>query len=1183
MSRGVKIAVVVIVVVSAIVGVMALALPGIIRTQTINALQEATGRSVKVGNISVNPLTMTVTVDQFSLAAEQPQAAPLVAIPQVTASFSPRSLLQGTLVISSLKVTSPSVAFSRLGDNRYSFSDIVERFSRKPKQEQKKPFVFSINNINLTNGSVDFDDRAVSGGRQHTIRNLTVTLPFIGNSPDKIDIFTTPRLSCQVNGVPFSLEGKSKPFSDSKDSTLHLVLKQLPIAPYLAYSPVRPRFSVPSGSVSADVELGFRSGDTQRRELYLAGVIRLDDLTIKREQGEQLLRVGGAEFRAKKLDMMNGQYDFSAITLQSPEYLLARDARGGWSHDGLFAPRSKSPVAESVPPVKKQAAGITVTVAELGISNGLLRYRDITSAGPFKIDFASLNLTLKHLSSAPDQMLDYVLSSQVNSRFPLESQGKLGFSPFGLDGTVSVKRLPFTLFKPYIEPYLASLPQGTADISGTVGYAKTTGFRLSGGNLGIKDFSCAYGNGERCSVSALNLRNVAYQARTNRLEIAELALGNSSVALSRLADGSFSPLQLIRKRSETSRKGADTTATRGGTAPFSLRIGLCRVDGFSTQFTDRKTAGEPQFRLRNTKLSLSGLEYPRYRTMPVSFATVFNNNTPFRMVGQLTPRPFHYTGSIVAGSLPIRDFEDYFPDNVNVFVIGGNVEAGLKVNMGMESGKLTGHFSGNAAVRDFHSLDTVAEEDLLKWESLQFDDLTGDISPFSLSLREIALNNVYSRIIVRQDGTLNLQNLVTKKDVQQPISSATTPTPTTKSRSNVSIGAVTIQEGTLAFTDKHLPQTFNSTFYNLGGRISGLSSEEFKYADVDLRGNLENHSPLQITGTINPLRDDLFVNLKVAFKDIELSPVTPYSATYLGYEVDKGKLYLDLNYRIEQKKLDSENKIFIDQFTFGKKVESDKATSLPVGLAVALLKDRNGEIHLDLPVTGRTDDPQFSLWGLAWQAVKNLFLKAVSSPFALLSSLAGEGQDLGSIAFCPGSARLSEEEAKKLVALAKVLADRPGLKVEVIGFVDKERDPEGYRRELLDQKIRTEKFLALARERQLQEGETAETITLSPAEYSRYLSQVYDKEKFPKPRNFIGIVKKLPDDEMIKLIIANTIVGDEQLQHLARERVKTVVDYLTKTGGLASEQLFQKIDNMYQAPEKSTIAPSRVEFGAISK
>src|SRR5512146_678343 len=366
---------------------------------------------------------------------------------------------------------------------------------------------------------------------------------------------------------------------------------------------------------------------------------------------------------------------------------------------------------------------------------------------------------------------------------------------------------------------------------------------------------------------------------------------------------------------------------------------------------------------------------------------------------------------------------------------------------------------------------------------------------------------------------------------------------------------------------------------NLGGRISGLSSAANILADVDLRGNLENQSPLRITGRINPLRDVLFVDLKVSFNDIELSPITPYSGTFLGYAVDKGKLYLDLTYHIEKKELNSQNKVFIDQLTFGRKVESDKATSLPVRLAVALLKDRKGEIHLDLPVAGRTDDPKFSVWRVVLQMLRNLLVKAATSPLTLLQSAFGGKADFSTINFASGSARLADSEQEKLRNLARALNDRPALKLEVTGFVDRERDPEGYRSELLEKKMKTEKFLARVKENRAGAGESADAMVIAPQEYSTWLKAVYRKEKFPKPRNFIGMIKDLPDEEMKKLILAHTVVGQAELQGLARERAVAVRTFLITEGKLPPERIFEKGGDIFKAPDKEGERASRVAFG----
>jgi outer membrane protein OmpA-like peptidoglycan-associated protein len=371
---------------------------------------------------------------------------------------------------------------------------------------------------------------------------------------------------------------------------------------------------------------------------------------------------------------------------------------------------------------------------------------------------------------------------------------------------------------------------------------------------------------------------------------------------------------------------------------------------------------------------------------------------------------------------------------------------------------------------------------------------------------------------------------------------------------------------------------YTTNLFNLGGRISGLSSEENRFADVDLRGNLENQSPLRITGRINPLADELFADLKVSFTDIELSPMTPYSGTYLGYAVDQGKLFVESRYRIENRKLDSQNKVFIDQLQFGKRIESDKATNLPVRLAVALLKDRKGEIRLELPVTGRTDDPQFSAWRVMRDILKNLLVRAAKSPFSLLQSMFGWKEDLGSVGFAYGSAEISPGEREKLLKLAAVINDRPALKIGVVGFVDRERDDEGYRNELLLEKMRAEKFRDMMKEKKNKPGDSPETIQVAPGEHSGYLKAVYVKEEFPKPRNIFGMIRALPDAEMKKLILANTVVSEEQLRSLAEARAAGVRSFLVKQGKIASTRVFQKSGDIYRAQEKRGEPGSRVEF-----
>ncbi|BCS52381.1 DUF748 domain-containing protein [Geobacter sp. SVR] len=1173
-------------------------LPLIVKSKAAEAIQAATGRTVRLGSVSINPFTLTVTVNDFAI--DEKGAPPLIGFKQVQASLAPASLFKGALILSRVAVDTPTLAFARTGPNRYSFSDIIDKQQHSSKPEKSGPFLFSINNVSIKNGSLDFDDRAVEGGRKHTVRALQLAIPFISNIPYLAETYIDPSISATVNGAPFNFSGKLKPLSKSLETSVRIDLKQLSLPEYVAYSPVKPPADLTSGKLTVDTNVSYRISAEQKPELSIKGVVVLDDISIDLPEKQPLLRLPSLKLQAKKLDIFAGLFDVEALALDGLELFVSRDGTGTWMYSRLLPqPNPGHPSAatgEKKSESRTKAPQPQLSIASLACTNASIHFNDAVPKGGFRTSISSIDLTADNIGTAPDTTATYELSLLLDGDVDFSADGSFSVNPLSVSSSVELAGLKLQRGWPYLSRYLTAPVKGTLDLSALATFKASDGLRVEKGDLSLKGLSTRYGIKDGFDVALLQVSDVVFRQKENRLEIGGIRLSKGDASVSRENDGTISLLSLLAKpeKSPAAAKAGtaqrpttkNSTATPGTASakPLSYRLGLFQLDRFNLAFTDKTHEEEPRFALRNTNLTLKNLQGPKFAPASLRLSSTFGKDAPLKVAGDITPLPFRYKGSVKVGRLPIRDFEAYFPDNLNVFIIGGYLDTDLHLDVALKDGKPEGSFRGSAGVRAFHSIDALAEEDLLKWESLQFDEVQGRLEPFSLNIHQVALNNAYSRIVVRKDGSLNLQNLVSKPEpapattataqpAQQP---AVPPAPGRQ----ISVDSVTIQDSTLSFTDNHLPQTFSSTFFSLGGRVSGLSSEESKFADLDLRGNLENHSPLRISGKLNPLRDDLFVDLKVSFQDIDLSPVTPYSGTYLGYTVDKGKLFLDLKYLIDKKQLNSENKVFIDQFTFGRKVESDKATSLPVRLAVALLKDRKGEIHLDLPVTGRTDDPQFSVWGVVGQMLKNLLVKAATSPFALLSSMMGSGQDFSTVGFTAGSSKLSPEEEHKLQQLAKALADRPALKVEIKGFVDREKDPEGYRQELLSSKLRKEKFLELVKEQRAKAGESAETVQIAATEYSRLLKAVYSKEKFPKPRNVLGLIKDLPDTEMRKLIIANTAVGENELQALARERSAAVMTYLVSKGGIPAERLFQKNDDIHKPPVKET-ARSRVEFNAI--
>ncbi len=310
---------------------------------------------------------------------------------------------------------------------------------------------------------------------------------------------------------------------------------------------------------------------------------------------------------------------------------------------------------------------------------------------------------------------------------------------------------------------------------------------------------------------------------------------------------------------------------------------------------------------------------------------------------------------------------------------------------------------------------------------------------------------------------------------------------------------------------------------------------------------------LEIVGSVNPLAPSLFLDLKANARDIELPPTSPYTLKYLGHGIERGKLSAQLAYRLEDRRLEAQNKVVLDQLTFGERVDSPTATNLPVLFAVALLKDRNGVIDIDMPVGGSLDDPQFSIGGLVLRMIFNLITKVVTAPFSVLAGLGGGGGDASQVAFPAGSAVLAPEAVERLKKLAGALADRPALRLDLAGRADPQTDEPALLRQALERRVKAEKQRALSRS-----GDDAlalDQITLTPEEYPRLLKAAYRRAPFDKPRNAIGLVKDVPVEEMEQRLLEHLSLEQDALRTLADQRAQAVRDWL-RANGVAAERLF---------------------------
>jgi hypothetical protein len=360
------------------------------------------------------------------------------------------------------------------------------------------------------------------------------------------------------------------------------------------------------------------------------------------------------------------------------------------------------------------------------------------------------------------------------------------------------------------------------------------------------------------------------------------------------------------------------------------------------------------------------------------------------------------------------------------------------------------------------------------------------------------VNNAYARLVIETNKTINLFNALRMTGTNAPdtnemkIAAAPKSVATNAPLPQISIGAIVITNTAFNFTDRSLSPNVNLTIQSVNGSIAGLSTEQLQHADIALSAMIDGVGPASITGTLNPFSGTLTNSIKISVKDMDLTPTGPYSGKFAGYGIAEGKLNLDLTYELVGKKLTSKNVITLDQFTFGESVQSPDATHLPVRLAIAILKDRQGKIILDVPIEGNLDDPKFRIGKVVTRAIVNILEKVATSPFSLLGAAFGSGgEELSYEDFAAGSAELSPVSRQKLDLLTKALYERPALQLEISGSIDPDGDREGLQRAALDREIRTQVWMKLRKTEQA--TNSVDQIVLAPDDRAHWVKKLYDQ------------------------------------------------------------------------------------------
>jgi outer membrane protein OmpA-like peptidoglycan-associated protein len=550
---------------------------------------------------------------------------------------------------------------------------------------------------------------------------------------------------------------------------------------------------------------------------------------------------------------------------------------------------------------------------------------------------------------------------------------------------------------------------------------------------------------------------------------------------------------------------------------------------------------------------------PIKEALPIEMDMQLNETGTIRVNGSVLPNPFQTDITLVLQDIAIRPFQPYFEKFARIDVQSGafNLNGAVHLATDHPNGPLMS-YEGNVSVDELSVADRDEGDEVASLQTLSLNKIRVTLDPTTVSIHELALQQPMAHLVVLRDGGLNINKLAATPS--SPASADEKPAGPQKSTGPtvpVAIGTVKLAKAAVTFRDDSVQPSVQTGLSALTGTIKGLSSKQLARADVDLIGRVGKVTPLRILGTINPLTENTFTDLTITLGGMDLTVGGPYSSRYVGYGLSKGKLSLDLKYKVSQKQLEAENKVLVDQLTFGQKVDSPDATSLPVPLVVALLKDRKGRIDIDLPIRGDLNDPDFKYGKVVLSTLLNLLTKIAASPFSLMGKLipgGGDEEALQFVAFPPGSTTVDDRELKKLEALAKGLEERPSLRLDITGTADPIRDRQAFNRMKLQEIVQAK----WQRER----GKPSAKGEPVPADdEQRLIQQLYEEHKkkaMPStaPAQADGPGKAPTHEDMKQVLMAAMPLDEEALRALARQRAEQVREQLIGEGKLADERVY---------------------------
>ena len=850
----------------------------------------------------------------------------------------------------------------------------------------------------------------------------------------------------------------------------------------------------------------------------------------------------------------------AAVELDKPKTELLFNKDGTLNLTQLF----KLPASEPVP-ADPESKPFPLRIDNIKLAGGYLHFTDMRPSEPIEFLYDSMDLELKNLSTLPDDNADMTLVAAGPAGGRIDWTGTLSLVPITSTGKLKVTDGKMKVWWPYVRDALPlALEDGVLNFSTdyTLNLSKETEMLLSNATASIAPLKINAPDGRPLvRLERLDVSDTSVDLAKQEVVVGKINSQNLETWAAREKDGQLDWQKLFAsqpdkpstKTEEVVTVEAPKAAPVAPSKPWAVLLKDVDLRDYRIHLADKEPKTPVELEVGPLNLNLKNFDSLNRSPFTLNLDTGVGKQGKLTASGDVSLSPVSARLKVNTKDIDLRIAQAYIDPFIRLELRSGMLGSDLAVDL-KSTDPLAFTVAGRAQIDQLHTLDTLKNRDFLKWQKLVLEDLKyqhGD----SLSLARVNFEKPYVRFMINDDRTTNIDDLL----IPQP--AGTTAAKSTASKEKplgIHIGAIAINDGSANFADFSLTPNFQTAVQQLNGLIGTIDSRNPKPAPVNIAGKVDRYAPVTIKGSVNPFDPMASLDIATSFRRVELTTLTPYSGKFAGYRIRKGRLNLDLHYLITNGQLKAKNKLVVEQLQLGEKVDSPDAVDLPIKLAIALLKDTDGKISIELPISGDLNNPQFSVMPIIWQTVRNLVLRAAQAPFKFIGGLinGGGAEDLGTVSFAPGSSELSPEAQKALTTLAQALKERPALRLEIEGTAAQSSDGPLIAKDRLEREFQYTYYKILQRRGEKVPAK-AGLLTVPESEKGPLLEGIYrTRLKQQPPAEWKDLSRDERAAKMTAALIDFWSKSEVLLRQLGQDRASSIKDYLVDKGGLADDRVY---------------------------